>query len=371
MCSHPNNPQCVESLEQKEYQFFLERIPKSLGVGYFRFFAFLTVVIEVCRFLVDYVTIVWQLGLSTDKLIAYWIDYWLCFLWPICMLLTYYSMEYLRNCTLRTLEKIRFRLKEYPVYALKGVYRGRFQHFFPFAFILICLSWFVYVWVSNKGHMIGSVCVETREIPLKFLFTVIYITYSWVIGGYFSHACIGIIPISCATSRRVEHIDVFSFDRAGGLSVMGSLAMKAAVLYIFSVSFMFPGWIFSPDLSLNLFRIDFLLLLGVLSGLVMIEFGLFLLPMGFFRSKMKTVKEKHLLELDSEIADFYSHLTENTTSKRDSRGIEGIIALRQLAESMHQYPFNLSMLAKVSSSAILPLLIVVLQKVVELGLGRS
>ena len=104
MCSHPNNRQCVESLEQKEYQFFLERIPQSLGVGYFRFFAFLTVVIEVCRVLVDYVTIVWQLGLSTDELVAYWSDYWLCLLWPICMLLMYYSMEYLRNYTLRTRE---------------------------------------------------------------------------------------------------------------------------------------------------------------------------------------------------------------------------------------------------------------------------
>jgi len=171
--------------------------------------------------------------------------------------------------------------------------------------------------------MIGSVCVRSCEIPLKFLFTVIWITYGWAIGGYFSHACIGIIPISCATSRRVEHISVFNFDRAGGLSVMGSLAMRAALLYIFSVSFMFPGWIFSPDLSLDLFRIDFLFLLGALSGLAMIEFGLFLLPMGFFRSKMKEAKEKYLVELDSKIADFYSHLTEGTTSRGDSKGIKG------------------------------------------------
>jgi len=75
---------------------------------------------------------------------------------------------------------------------------------------------------------------------------------------------------------------------------------------------------------------------------------------------MKEVKEKHLVKLDSEIANFYRHLTENTTLKGDSKGIEGIIALRQLAESMHEYPFNLRMLAKVGSSAILPLLIVVI-----------
>lgn len=369
MCNHPNKPGYDEDLDPEEYQFFLERIPKSLGVGYFRFFASLTVVIEVCRVLVDYVTIVWQLGLSTDELVVYWIDRWLLFLWPICMLFMYYSMKYLRNYTLRSLEKIRFRLKEYPIYALKRVYRGRIQHFFPVVFILICLSIFAYDWFSHTGYMISSVCVKSCEMPLKFFFTVIWITYGWVIGGYFSHACIGIIPISCATSRRVEHIDVFNSDRAGGLSVMGSLAMNGAVLYVFSVSFMFPGWIFSPDRSLGAIPLDLLFLLSVLLCLIMIEFGLFLLPMRFFRSKMKEVKEKHLVKLDSEIANFYGRLTEDTTSKEDSKGIEGIIALRQMAGSMYDCPFNLSMLAKVSSSAIIPLLIVALQKVIESGLG--
>ncbi|TET25849.1 MAG: hypothetical protein E3J73_05500 [Candidatus Bathyarchaeum sp.] len=358
-------------MEQKDYQFFLERIPKSLGVGYFRFFASLTIVMEACRLLIDYVTIVWQLGLSTNDLIVYWTDRWLLFLWPICMLLMYYSMKYLRNCTLRTLEKIQFRLKEYPVYTLEKVYLGRWQHFFPVAFVLICFSWFTYEWFSHTDFMIGPLCVESCEMPLKFLFTVIWITFGWMIGGYFSHACIGTIPISCATSRRVEQIDVFNFDRAGGLSAMGSLAMKAAVLYIFSVSFMFPGWVFSPDLALDIFQVSNILFLGVLIGLVMIEFGLFLLPMGFFRSKMKEAKEKHLARLDSEIANFYGHLTEDTTSKGDNKGVEGIIALRQLAESMHEYPFNLQMLAKVGSSAIIPLLIVLLQKAAELALGAS
>ena len=78
-----------------------------------------------------------------------------------------------------------------------------------------------------------------------------------------------------ATSRRAEHIDVFNFDRAGGLSVMGSLAMRTTVLYIFSVSFMFPSWIFSPDLSVDIFQVNLLLLLGVLLCLGMIEFALF------------------------------------------------------------------------------------------------
>lgn len=87
--------------------------------------------------------------------------------------------------------------------------------------------------------------------------------------------------------------------------------------------------------------------------------------------KMKEVKEKHLVKLDSEITNFYSHLTENTTLKGDNKGIEGIIALRQLAESMHEYPFNLHMLAKVGSSAILPLLIVVIQRIAESGLGQT
>ena len=86
---------------------------------------------------------------------------------------------------------------------------------------------------------------------------------------------------------------------------------------------------------------------------------------------MKEVKEKHLVKLDSEITNFYSHLTENTTLKGDNKGIEGIIALRQLAESMHEYPFNLHMLAKVGSSAILPLLIVVIQRIAEFGLGQT
>lgn len=371
MCNRSNNLRCDEDLEPEEYQFFLERIANSLRVPYFWFFASLTVVIEVCRVLIDYVTIVWQLGLSTDELIVYWIDHWLIFLWPICMLLMYFSMMHLRNYTLDALKKIRFRLKEYPTYALQRVYHGRIQHFFPVAFVLICLSLFAYDWYSHTGYMFGSVCVESCEMPLKFFFTVIWITYGWVIGGYFSHACIGIIPINCATARRVEHIDVFNFDRAGGLSVMGSLAMRAAVLYIFSVSFMFPGWIFSPELSLDIFQLGFLLLLGVLLCLGLIELGLFLLPMRFFRSKMKEVKEKHLVKLDSEITNFYSRLAENATSKGDNKKIEGIIALRQLAASMHEYPFNLHMLAKVGSSAILPLLIVVIQRIAEFGLSQT
>jgi len=152
---------------------------------------------------------------------------------------------------------------------------------------------------------------------------------------------------------------------------MGSLAMRAAVLYIFSVSFMFPGWIFSPDPSIDIFQVNLLLLVSVLLCLGIIEFALFLLPMRFFRSKMKEVKEKHLVKLDSEITNFYSHLTENTTLKGDNKGIEGIIARRQLAESMHEYPFNLHMLAKVGSSAILPLLIVVIQRIAEFGLGQT
>jgi len=167
----------------------------------------------------------------------------------------------------------------------------------------------------------------------------------------------------------VVHIDVFNFDRAGGLGAMGSLAMKAVMVYVFSVSFMFPGWIFSPDVP-NVFQVN-LLLYGVLLSLAMIEVGLFLLPMRFFRSKMKEAKEKHLAKLDSEISNFYSHLKENTASKGDNKGIIGIIALRQLAESMREYPFNLQMLAKVGSSAIIPLLIVLLQKAAELALGAS
>lgn len=371
MCSHPNNLQSVESLERKEYQFFPERISLSLRVPYFWLFASLTVVFEVCRVLIDYVTIVWQLGLSTDMLVVYWTDRWLVFLWPICMLLAYFSIMYLTNYTLHVLKKLRPRLKEYPIYALKRVYRGRIQHFFPAAFIIINVLCFANDWFSHRSYMIGFVPVDTTETPLKFFFTAILVSYNWVIGGYLSHACIGIIPISYATSRRVEHIDVFNSDRAGGLSLMGSLAMKAAVLYVFSISIALPGWFFSPDFSLDLFQADLLLFLGVLSCPVMIEVGLFLLPMGFFRGKMKEVKEEHLVKLDSEIANFYSHLTENTTSKGDSKGIEGIIALRQLVGSMHEYPFNLRMLAKVSSSAIIPLLIIVLQKVVELGLGLS
>jgi len=303
MSGVPNNTQRLGSLDRKDYQFFLERIPKFLGIhtskGYFWLFTSLTVAIEACRLLIDYVTIVWQLGLSIDVLIVYWTDRWLLFLWPICMLLMYYFMRYLRNCALQTLEKIQSHLKEYPVYALKKVYCGRWQHFFPVAFIIICFIVFGYDWCIQPSAMIGTRFVKPCEMALKWFYSIIIVViYGWVIGGYFSHACIGIIPICCATSRRVDHIDVFNFDRAGGLGAMGTLAMKAVVLYIFSVSFM-------------------------------------------------------------------------TASKGDNKGIIGIIALRQLAESMREYPFNLQMLAKVGSSAIIPLLIVLLQKAAELALGAS
>lgn len=351
---------CKCDLDPQEYRFFLERITHSLRVPYFWFFASLTVVIEVCRVLIDYVTIVWTLGLSTDELVVYWINHWLVFLWPICMFLMYLSMKYLRNYTLHALKKIHSRLTEYPTYALEKVYCSRIQHLIPIGLFIICIFHYTFLWFSHGSYTFNSVSVEVTEVPLQFFHTVIWITYNWLIGGYFSWVCISTIIISYTTSKRVKHIDVFNFDRTGGFSAMGSLAMRTAVLYVFSVSFMFPGWIFFDPgfIALQLYA---------LSGLVIVEFALFLLPMIFFHDKMKKAKEEYLIELDSHITDFYSHLTENTTSKEDRKEIECILKLRQIVESMHKYPFNLHMLAKVSSSAIFPSLIVVLQNAADIA----
>lgn len=398
MCDCPNKLRQDEDLDPKEYPFFLERISKHMYAGphYFKFFAALTAVLQVCRFLMDYVAIVWELGLSTDELVVYWTSHWLPHLWPISLLLALYSIGYLRDYTLVVLNKIRFRLKEYPICALKRVYSGKIQHIIPIGFLIICVSFFACAWFlrSSSTLILGSVEVtfEVTETPLSFWFGVIWITWGWLIGGYLSWACISVIIISKTTSSRIksERIDVLNSDRAGGFSLMGSLAMRSAMLYIFSVSIMLPGWIFSSDVYPIFSQISVILLLGVLSSLGIMEVGLFLLPMYFFHEKMKEAKERFLDRFDTQIAGIYKPLPLSITQKREGEEsesdanmqlalhqiaecleVESKLALRKEARSMHEYPFNPRMLAKVSSSAILPLLIVVLQRAVEYGLGLA
>jgi len=189
----------------------------------------------------------------------------------------------------------------------------------------------------------------------------------WLIGGFFSWSCISIIGIGLAVSKRIKPkgIDVLNADRAGGFSLMGSVAMRSALLYIFSVSLMLPGWIFSTDISQGVFQLSDLLLIGVLISLGIIEFGLFLLPMWFFHKHMKKAKRECLSKLNVKIADLYSHLAENRVSERDSQEILSTLALREEADLMHEYPFNPRMLAKVGSSAIIPVLLVLPLEVIQ------
>jgi len=363
-----------EGPNPKEYKFFLERIANSLHVPYFLLYVSITLLIEVGRIVVDYITIVKKLGFSADDLVALWSNRWLIFLWPICMFLMYYSMRYLRNYTLYTLKQIRPRLKEYPINTLEKVFRSPIQHLIPSCFIIICVSYFAYMWYSNSTitfyFTTGQVYYTAiHDTPLNFLHAIIWITYNWSIGGYFSWICIGTIIVIFAASKQVKHIDVFHHDLAGGIGVMGSLAMKTALLYIFSVSFMFPGWIMDKIWGIK--NIGFVLQLGALSGLAIMEIAIFLLPMIFFHHKMKDAKEKQLAKLDALIVNFHDSLVQNSIAEKDYKKFENTLTLRQIAKSMQEYPFNVRMLIKVSSIAFIPDLIVISQRVVEFMLSSG
>ena len=171
-----------------------------------------------------------------------------------------------------------------------------------------------------------------------------------------------------AASERTHLVDVFHHDRAGGLGVMGSLAMRAALLYAFSITLAFPGWIVH-SFPRAADPMGFVLQIGALSALALMETGVFVLPMMFFHSKMKKAKELQLTKLDGVIADFHDSLLENSLSEEDHRRFGNTLTLRRIGESMHEYPFDLRMLAKVGGSAFLSPLLVIGQRVVEFVLG--
>jgi len=359
---------------QEESVFFLEGIARYLRVPYLPFYLSITLVIEILRIAVDYVTIVEQMHLSVNDLVALWRSNWLIFMWPICMFLMYYSMRYLRDYTLHTVRQINPRLKEPPTYALEEVFRGQLQHLLPLSFLTVCVFYFVHGWLDNSSFTFYSatgaiLSVPTQEIPLKFIHSSFWITYNWVIGGYFSWICLGTVIVALDASKRVNNVEVFHHDRCGGLSAVGSLAMRTAVLYIFSVSFMFPGWIvsmfYAPD------PIGLALQIGALSCLVVMELVIFLLPMGFFHSSMEEAKDRELTSLDAEIISFRNSLVGKGASDADDRRFDNIVTLQQIARSMNEYPFNYGMLARVITSTSIPYLVVVIQNAIEHVLRSS
>lgn len=352
-----------KGLSPKEYKFFLERVANYLHVPYFPLYISITLILEVGRIKTDYIAFVKPPDYSIAGLVELWASSWYLFIWPICMFMLYYSMRHLRNYTLYTLNQIRYRLKEYPTRALEKVFHSPFQHLVPICLIIISIFYFSYIWYHNtEFYFIPGTLAH--DLPLlKLLHTIIWITYNWIIGGYFTWICIGTIIISFAVSKRVQHIDVFHHDRVGGLGRMGSLAMRTALLCVFSVSIMFLGWIVGilqfPESTSSVFLFGGLLSLGI------IELALFLLPMMFFHEKMKQTKEKLLARLDALIVNFYDSLIKSVASEEDNKKFEKILTLRQMAESMHEYPFNLHMLVQVTSSVFFPYLILMIQKVGE------
>lgn len=360
-----------EGTNQEEFFFFLERIAHSLRVPYLAFFFSITLAIEVLRIVVDYVTIVVQMHLSVNDLVALWRSNWLIFMWPISMFLMYYSMEHLRNFTLHSVEEITHRLKEPPTYALRTVFRSRLQHLLPACFLIICVSVFALRWLDNSNFTFFSatgvpLAIPAQEIPLKFIHSMLWITYNWVIGGYFSWICLGTVFVAFDASKRLDNIDVFHHDRCGGLSAVGSLAMRTAVLYILAVSFMFPGWIVSLSYAPD--PIGLALQIGALSSLVIMELAIFILPMIFFHSGMTKAKDGQLTRLDANVVSFRDSLSKNGASEGDDRRLSNIIALREIAQAMHEFPFNPGMLAKVITSASVPYLMAVAQSVIERAL---
>jgi hypothetical protein len=202
-------------------------------------------------------------------------------------------------------------------------------------------------------------------MPLKFIHTAFWITYNWVIGAYFSWICVSTVIVTYASSTRVHDVDVFHHDRCGGLSIVGSLAMRTAVLYGFSVFFMFPGWIVWGGMAYPLDRIDLRLQIGTLSCVAIMELALFIAPMIFFHSRMNEARELKLTSLEAYIVSFYDSLVKNVTSDEDNRRFENTIALQDIIRSMNEYPFNYGMLAKVTTSAAISYLVVVSQSVIE------
>jgi hypothetical protein len=357
-----------EKTAQREYVFFLERLARHLHTPYLLLYVTITVIIELLRIVVDYVTVTGKLQYSVNDLVVSWRSNWLVFMWPICMFLMYYSMRYLRDYTLHTVKEIRPRLKESPTYTLTKVFCGRIQHLIPLGFLIICTLYFADMWFSN-GNFTFSLAARSiaiapaQEIPLKFLHTAIWITYNWIIGGYFSWTCISTIIVIYAASKRIHNIDVFHHDKSGGLSVVGSLAMRTALLYIFSVSFMFPGWIVTVSSAQD--PVSLGLQIGALSCLVIMELAIFLLPMTFFHSRMAEAKNTKLANLEARIANFHDSLTKDRTSDEDNRRFQNIVALRQIVLSMNEYPFNYGMIAKVSFSATTPYIAAIFQVLVE------
>jgi hypothetical protein len=357
-----------EKTAQKKYVFFLEGLAQYLHTPYLLLYATITVIIEIFRIVVDYATVVGKLQYSVKDLIGFWRSNWLVFMWPICMFLMYYSMRYLRNYTLHAVKEIRPHLKESPTNALTKVFCGRIQHLIPLSFSIICILYFANMWFSNGNFTFylaneSTAVALAQEIPLKFIHTAIWITYNWIIGGYFSWMCISTIIVAYASSRRIHTINVFHHDQSGGLSVVGSMAMRTALLYIFSVSLMFPGWIVMVSSAED--TISLALQIGALSCLVIMELAIFLLPMTFYHSMMAEAKNRKLVNLETRIATFHDSLTKDGTSDEDNRKFQNTVALRQIVLSMNEYPFNRGMLAKVSLSAAIPYIVAILQIVIE------
>jgi hypothetical protein len=372
--SQRTSPEQDRELGRRDFVFFLEGITNHLHVPYLLFFSLITIILEVSRIVLDYVIVVGKLQLSVADLVALWRSNWLVFLWPVCMLLMYFSMRYLRNYALHTVGQIRPRMKETPTRTLAMVFRGRIQHLIPLCFLVICVLYFVQMWIFNNSftfyHAANTITnVSIQEIPLKFIHTAIWITYNWIIGGYFSWICISTIVVAHEVSKQVHRIDVFDHDRSGGLSIIGSYTMRTAMLYIFSVSFMFPGWIITVFSSMDL--VSLVLQIGALSSLVGMELGIFLLPMTFFHWKMMEAKNEKLTKLEAYIAGFNDSLTNGRVSDRENRKLQNTIALRQIALSMTEYPFNLGMLAGVSFSAATPYIVAVIQLALEPALHHA
>ena len=62
-------------------------------------------------------------------------------------------------------------------------------------------------------------------------------------------------------------------------------------------------------------------------------------------------------------------MEEKTTLKEKNIELPGILSLRQVVESVNEYPFNIQMLVKIMISAVIPFLLLLFQLTVQLIFG--
>jgi len=90
--------------------------------------------------------------------------------------------------------------------------------------------------------------------------------------------------------------------------------------------------------------------------------------MFFFHPKMKKAKDQQLAILDGRITRFSKSIMSNNASEVENGQFQNIISVQELVRSMYEYPFNYDMLAKVSTSTLIPYLAAAIASAIQRGL---